>query len=139
MPELGSAIGPSPSKVMQSALEQAVEDYLRERGDSAQILRELLVALRAITDQLAAAASQVGLAAGQLATVSATKPPVVNVLEREQEAPIVTVDAPVTVVVPDSAINVTISEPPEPPERGVRKRVIRDRDGLITEIIEEPL
>lgn len=133
MAELGAAIGPSPQRVMQSALEQAVEDYLRERGDSAQVLRELLVTLTAITDQLAAAASQIGVAAGQMLT---TRPPVVNILEREQEAPIVTVDAPVSVTVPDSAITVTVSEPPE---RGVRKRVVRDGNGLITEIIEEPL
>lgn len=141
---LGDAIGPKQSKLIGGILEDAVAKVVREQGDAVAVLKESLdalvrvgVQLTAIADQQQAASMSLADAARQLAARTMIPAPEVNVtvpvpkVEFEPEinvpAPVVNVDAPVTVT------------PQEKPDRGVRKRVMRDAQGLITEIIEEPI
>lgn len=141
--ELGGAIGPKQSSMIAKTIEDALEKAVREQGDSVALVKASLEALTSVAVQLSAIADQQLAASHHLATAAQAlsartvmPAPVVNVTvpEYEQEttvnvaAPIVNVDAPVTVM-PE----------PEGPERGTRKRVVRDSQGLITEIIEEPI
>lgn len=143
---LGDAIGPAPQKMVNSVLEDAVAQVLREKGDSAALIKEAIANLTAVTVKLTAIADQQQSATQSLAdaarylaarTIIPAPEVTVNVPEApeypEQETPIV------NVTVPEPIVNVTISEPPET-EKGTRKRVVRDPvTRLITEIIEEPL
>lgn len=144
MTTLGGAIAPINNG--SQALERAVEQYLAERGDAAATLNKILLANQAILDQLVAATAALSASAKDLAgcaseltrvVVQPAPQVTVNIPEApeapEQEAPVV------NVTVPEPVVNVTVQESPEPPEKGCRKRVVRDAQGLITEIIEEPL
>lgn len=142
---LGGAIGPKNSE-MDAALRSAVEGVLSEKSAAAAALREVIEAqskivahLTSVTDQLAAASSDLASSARSLALRTTMPAPevTVNIPEApeppEQEAPVV------NVTVPEPVVNVTIQEPAEV-EKGTRKRVVRDPvTRLITEIIEEPL
>lgn len=115
--QLGAAITPLPSRPsVTDGLERLVDAYLAERGDSVALLQQTLERMVDLTTVLS----------DVLTAMLAAEPPVVNVTI--PEAP--EVEAPV--------VNVTVQEPPEV-ERGTRKRVVRDAQGLISEIIEEPI
>lgn len=143
---LGDAIGPPPQKLVSGLLEDAVAQVLREKGDSAALIKTAIenltavaVKLTAIADQQQSATQSLADAARSLAlrTVMPAPEVTVNIPEApeppEQEAPVV------NVTVPEPVVNVTIQEPTEV-EKGTRKRVVRDPvTRLITEIIEEPL
>lgn len=145
MPELGGAIGPKQSSLIAQTIEDALNKAVREQGDSVALVKASLEALTAVATRLSAIADQqqaatqsLADAARNLAARTVMPAPVVhvNVPEApeppEQEAPVV------NVTVPEPVVTVTVQEPPEA-EKGTRKRVVRDSQGLITEIIEEPL
>lgn len=106
-------------------------DELVSDGESAAIVREILSSLAAVTQQLAVAVVRFGALVDQHEAAANSLASAARALEvPEQEAPIV------NVTVEPAAV--TVMEPPET-EKGTRKRVVRDAQGLITEIIEEPL
>lgn len=142
---LGEAIGPKQSTLIAKTIEDALEKAVREQGDSIALVKASLEALTSVATRLSAIADQQQAATQSLAeaaralaarTVMPAPEVTVNIPEApeppEQEAPVV------NVTVPEPVVNVTIQEPPEV-EKGCRKRVVRDAQGLITEIIEEPL
>jgi hypothetical protein len=131
----------------ESLLEEAIAQVLREKGDSAALLKTAIEQLTQVANQLAitstrqsaiadqqlAATNHLSSAARSLAQHTILPAPVVNVTvpeAPEQETPVVNVQV--------QPAEVTVMEPPEV-ERGTRKRVVRDAQGLITEIIEEPI
>lgn len=144
MSPLGDAIGPAPQKQIAAALEDALVRVVREQSDTAGLINQvlsqnaqILAKLTAVADQQQAATQSLAEAARMLAARTVTPAPEVTVTVQERELP--EQDAPVVnVTVPEPVVNVTVQEPPEI-ERGSRKRVIRDAQGLISEIIEEPL
>lgn len=119
-------------------LEDAVMQVLREKGDSAAMLRGIMEQQREITAQLAAIAKQQLAAAESLANAARTlsmrtvmPAPVVNV---EVPTPEVSVDVAAPQVTVEATPTVTVHEAPE--GRTV-KTVERDAQGLIVRIIEE--
>lgn len=139
---LGDAIGPNE---IDNALRSAVEGVLAEKSAAAAALREVIeqqskvvAHLVSVTDQLAAASSDLAASARSLSLRTTMPAPEVTVNIPEAPEP-PEVEAPVVnVTVPEPVVSVTVMEPPEI-EKGTRKRVVRDAQGLITEIIEEPL
>lgn len=113
-------------------------DEIVSDGESAAVLREILSSLSLVAQQLVAATTRLGALVDQhqasaesLASAARTlamrltlPAPEVNVTV---PTPSVTVDAPVTVM----------PEPESTAKKVSRTRVIRDADGLITELIEE--
>lgn len=140
---LGDAIGPKQSALIGGLLEDAVAKVIKEQGDSVAILKETLQALSALTTQLSAIADQqqaastnLADAARHLAARTVMPAPEVNL---SVPTPEVFVDAKapeVNVTTPEPVVHVTL---PSSESRGVRKRVVRDANKLIVEIIEEPL
>lgn len=141
---LGGAIGPKGAEI-DAALRSAVEGVLAEKSAAAAALRDVLeqqskivAHLTSVTDQLAAASSDLAASARSLALRTTMPAPEVTV---NVPTPKVTVEG-TTVVnnVEPAPVTVMEAEEVEAPERGCRKRVVRDPvTRLITEIIEEPL
>jgi hypothetical protein len=141
---LGDAIGPKQSKLIGGLLEDAVAKVIKEQGDSVAILKETLQAIQALTTQLNAIADQQQAAsqsladsARYLAARTVMPAPEVNVTTPEPVVNVTTPEPVVNVTTPEPVVNVTL---PSPESRGgTRKRVVRDQNNFITEIIEEPL
>lgn len=111
-------------------------DELVSDGQSAAVLREILSGLAAVTQQLVAATTRLGALVDQHQGSTETLASAARSLAMRSTfpAPEVTVTVPTPSVTVDAPV--TVMPEPEGPEKAKRTRVIRDAQGLITELVE---
>lgn len=147
---LGSAIPPAPSVQLASVAESALEAWLRERGDTLLLIKQILEAQQETQRQLAnvarsleATQAEVSRALTEAARSLASA--AMGLATRvEQPAPVVNMTVPepsVSVTVEAAPVHVQVIEPEEPekPEKKSREitTVERDSEGRIIRTITE--
>lgn len=131
---LGSAIPPAPSVQLASVAESALEAWLRERGDTLLLIKQILEAQQETQRQLAKAIDLLASAAMGLATRAEQPAPVVNMTVPEPSVSVTVEAAPVHVQVIESEE----SDKPEKKSREVTT-VERDSEGRIVRTITEEI
>lgn len=128
MTSLGAAIPPPPSTQLAAVAENALDAWLRERGDTLVLIKQILEAQQETQRQLASVISMLANAASSLAA------------RAEQPAPVVHVTTPepaVAVTVEAAPVHVQMMEAEKPEKSREVTTVERDSEGRIVRTITE--
>lgn len=148
MTTLGGAIPPPASSQLAAVAENALDAWLRERGDTLVLIKQILEAQQRTQDAMAAVARSMEATQSQVAQIlseaaRSLSSAAAGLSSRvEQPAPVVNVTIPES---PEPAVNVTVEAPPVhvqvmEAESGRSREVTtveRDSEGRIVRTITE--